>query len=234
MSFDIDPEKFAAARAAAAVIEPNMTVGLGSGSTANLFIEALGERVRRENLPIVGVPTSVASADLARSLGIALEDLDAVPSLDIDIDGADEVDGQFRMVKGRGGALLHEKIVAAAARRRVILVSPKKRVKQLGVNGMPIPLEVSSFGLRHTIDRVSKLGATPTLRQNPDGSPFITDEGHRILDCRFAAIDDPGRLDTELQSVVGVFETGIFLGLCDELIVGHPDGTVEHVVRPPV
>lgn len=234
MSHDIDPEKFAAARAAAAVIESKMTVGLGSGSTASLFIEALGERVRRENLSIVGVPTSIASAELARSLGIPLVDLDTITTLDVDVDGADEVDDQFRMIKGRGGALLHEKIVAAAATRRVILVSPRKRVQRLGVNGMPIPLEVSSFGLKHTTHRVRNFGATTSLRQNQDGSPFITDEGHRILDCRFANIDDPERLDTQLQSIVGVFETGIFLGLCDELIVGHPDGTVEHLKRPAV
>jgi ribose 5-phosphate isomerase A len=234
MSHEIDPEKCAAARAAAAVIQPGMTVGLGSGSTANLFIEALGERVRRESLPIVGVPTSLASARLATSSGIPLADLDSVAMLDVDVDGADEVDPQFRMIKGRGGALLHEKLVAASARRRVILISPSKRVERLGINGMPIPLEVSSFGLTHTTERVRRLGAIPSLRLNADGSPFITDEGHRILDCRFATIDDPAQLDTQLQAVVGVFETGLFLDLCDELIIGHPDGTVEQLKRPSV
>ena len=234
MSHDVDPEKLAAARAAAALIQTNTTVGLGSGSTSSLFIEALGERVRGDGLSIVGVPTSVASAELANSFGIPLAALDSVAMLDVDVDGADEVDGQFRMIKGRGGALLHEKIVAASARRRMILISPSKRVQRLGINGMPIPLEVSSFGLKHTTERVRALGATPTLRQNADGTPFITDEGHRILDCRFTAIDDPGRLDARLQAIVGVFETGLFLNLCDELIIGHGDGTIEHVRRPVV
>jgi ribose 5-phosphate isomerase A len=211
-----------------------MTVGLGSGSTASLFIEALGERVRSEGLSIIGVPTSRASAELATTCGIPLTELDSIAMLDVGVDGADEVDSQFHMIKGRGGALLHEKIVAASARRRVILISPSKRVERLGINGMPIPLEVSSFGLKHTTERVRNLGATPTLRCNADGSPFITDEGHRILDCRFSTIDDPARLDAQLQAVVGVFETGLFLGLCDELIIGQPDGTVEHMNRPSV
>jgi ribose 5-phosphate isomerase A len=216
--------KLRAARAAAALIRPGMTLGLGSGTTAALFIEALGDRVRLEGLADVsGAPTSEDAAELAREVGIRLIDLDSVPMLDLDVDGADEVDSHFRMIKGRGGALLREKIVAAASRRRAIIITPSKRVDRLG-QGAPVPVEVTAFGIRHTERALQSLGAMTTPRLEPDGSPFVTDEGHRILDCHFAGgIDDPEALDRSLKAIIGVFETGIFLGLCDVLIVGHED-----------
>jgi ribose 5-phosphate isomerase A len=219
---ETDPAKLRAAQAAAALVTKGMTVGLGSGTTASLVIRQLGDRVSREGLRFTGVPTSDASATLARSLGIALSDLDAVDTLDMDIDGADEVDPQFRMIKGRGGALLREKIVAAASKRRVIVVAPGKRVERLG-RKYPVPVEVSPFGVRHTERNLRALGAVTKIRCLDDGSTMVTDGGHQIIDCRFTEICDPAELDRRMHQVVGVFETGLFLGLCDLLVVGHDD-----------
>jgi ribose 5-phosphate isomerase A len=215
--------KVAAAEHAARMVGPGMNVGLGTGSTASLVIHALGDRMRREGLKIRGVATSVHSAELAEACGIPLLSLDEVPgALDITIDGADEVDPAFRMIKGRGGALLREKIVAAASHRRVIVVTPDKLVDRLGQSS-PVPVEVSAFGIKHTEHALRNLGATTRLRL-ADGKPYTTDEGHRILDCRFLAIEDPEELNARLNGLVGVFETGLFVGLCDQLVVGHPDG----------
>jgi ribose 5-phosphate isomerase A len=219
---ETDPAKLRAAQAAAALVTEGMTVGLGSGTTASLVIGQLGERVHREGLHFVGVATSESSAALARSLGIALTDLDDVDTLDMDIDGADEVDPEFRMIKGRGGALLREKIVAAASKRRVIVVAPGKRVDRLG-RKYPVPVEVSPFGLRHTERNLRALGAVTTLRRLADGTAMVTDGGHHIIDCRFTEISDPADLERRLRQVVGVLETGLFVGLCDFLVVGHDD-----------
>lgn len=227
---DIDPAKLNAAQAAAALVESGMTVGLGSGTTASLLVRRLGERVRSEGLRIVGVATSATTAALARSLEIPLADLDDCDSLDLNLDGADEIDRQFRMIKGRGGALLREKIVASAAVRRVNIITGDKRVEQLG-RRMPVPVEVSAFGLRHTQKRLEQLGAATTLRSRTDGTPYPTDGGNRIIDCRFPVIDDPEGLDDRLRRVAGVFETGLFLKLCDVLIMGYPD-RVEQFERP--
>jgi ribose 5-phosphate isomerase A len=219
---EIEPEKLHAARAAVALIESGMIVGLGSGSTASVFVRLLGERVERERLEIVGVPTSQATADLARSLGVVLAGLDDVTEIDIDCDGADEVDDRFRMIKGRGGALLREKIVAQSSRQRVILISSDKRVDRLGRH-FPVPVEVSPFGIRHTERALRALGAETSHRLKADLAPLVTDEGHRIIDCRFPAILDPEDLDRRLKTISGVVETGLFLGLCDDLIIGHSD-----------
>jgi ribose 5-phosphate isomerase A len=220
-----DPAKQHAARLAADLVEPGMAVGLGSGTTAILMIQRLGQRVAEEGLEFLGVPTSRATAELATSVGIALAELDAVDTLDLDLDGADEVDNAFRMIKGRGGALLREKIVAAAARRRVFIVGENKHVDRLGLK-FPVPLEVSPFGLAHTERALRALGALTKLRMTVDGSqPYATDGGNRIIDARFErGIDDPATLDAHLKAVPGVFETGLFLGLCDALIVGRAEG----------
>jgi ribose 5-phosphate isomerase A len=224
------PEKLRAAEAAAALVASGMVVGLGSGTTAALIVRRLGERVAAEGLALRGVPTSRGTADLAAACGIPLIDLDDAPALDLVLDGADEVDPEFRMIKGRGGALLHEKIVASAARRRVIVITPEKRVDRLG-RSQPVPVEVSAFGLRHTEHALRNLGARTSLRTEPAGGPFCTDEGHRIIDCRFDEIADPAGLERRIREVVGVFETGLFLGLCDALVVGGADGA-EVVERP--
>ena len=227
MGKDANPSKVRAARWAAELVESGMIVGLGTGSTAALMVRRLGERVDEEGLKIIGVPTSVATAELARDLGIPLRELDDVAGLDINLDGADEIDGQFRMIKGRGGALLREKIVACVATRRVTIITQDKRVDQLGVNA-PIPVEVSSVGWKHTEKRLQKLGAATTIRRMADGQPYLTDGRNAIIDCRFPSISDPEELEARLQAVVGVFETGLFLGLCDTLVVGTQDG-VEQV-----
>jgi ribose 5-phosphate isomerase A len=200
-----------------------MVVGLGTGSTAALMIHRLGERLEQDGLKIIGVPTSVATAEQARELGIPLRELDDVSGLDINLDGADEIDAQFRMIKGRGGALLREKILACVAVRRVTIITADKRVERLGTSA-PIPVEVSHVGLKHTERRLQKLGAETRIRRVASGSPYLTDGGNAIIDCRFADIPDPGELDARLQSVVGVFETGLFLGLCDLLVMGDGDG----------
>lgn len=219
-----DPAKQHAARLAADLVLPGMSVGLGSGSTATIMIERLGRRVAEEGLDFVGVPTSQGTAALATSVGIRLVDLDAIETLDLNLDGADEVDPAYRMIKGRGGALLREKIVAAAARRRVFIVGEDKHVERLGEH-FALPVEVSPFGIGHTEAAIRDLGATIERRMDEQGTAlYTTDGGNRILDCRFKrGLDDPEGLDIRLKAIPGVFETGLFLGLCDALIMGHPD-----------
>ena len=179
---DTDSPKLRAALAAAALVESGMVVGLGSGSTSALMVRRLGERVEREGLKIIAVATSVATAELARGLKIPLRDLDDVDALDINLDGADEIDPQFRMIKGRGGACLREKIVACASNHRVTMITADKRVDRLGMT-VPIPVEVSSFGVKHTERRLQQLGAATTIRRRADGSPTVTDGGNEIIDC---------------------------------------------------
>ena len=215
--------KIRAARAAAALVESGMIVGLGTGSTAALMVRRLGERIQEEGLKIVGVPTSVATAELAYELSIPLRELDDVSGLDINLDGADEVDSQYRMIKGRGGAFLREKIVACLASRRVTMITAEKRVMRLGA-GAPIPVEVSLVGLKHTERRLQKLGARTKARTLPSGETYLTDGGNAIIDCHFDEIGDPDELDSQLRTVIGVFETGLFLGLCDLLVVGTGEG----------
>ncbi len=219
---DVDPIKASAARAAAALVQPGMVVGLGTGTTASQMVLYLGDRVRYEGLSFIGVPTSLETAELAGQAGITLRDLDDFDTLDLNIDGADEVDPSFRMIKGRGGALLREKLVARAARRRITMIGPEKRVEHLGVC-IPIPVEVSPFGLKHVERDLQRLGATTSVRRRATSSVYRTDGGHCIIDCLFATPQEPEILDTRLQGIVGVFETGLFLGLCDLLIVGHAD-----------
>ena len=212
-----------AAVAAARLVMPGMIVGLGTGETAAELVRELARRQLEEGLKFQGVPTSDSTASLAQALGIPLVGLDDVAALDLVIDGADEVDPRFHLIKGRGGALLREKIVAAAARRRVIIVSPRKQVEHLG-RLTPVPVEVCRFGIRHIEQALRHQGATTTLRRTSHGSPALTDEGHCIIDCKFPEIADPSELNSRLNSLPGVFETGIFVGLCDLLIVGQFGG----------
>jgi ribose 5-phosphate isomerase A len=211
-----------------------MTVGLGSGSTAALMVRQLAWRIEQEGLRIVGVPTSVMTAELAQELRIPLIELDDVTKLDINLDGADEIDARFRMIKGRGGALLREKIVAYSSGRRVTMITAEKRVEQLGEK-VAVPLEVSLFGLRHTERHLQQLGAATQIRRLPDGRLALTDGGNALIDCRFAALVDPHLMDSHLQCVPGVLETGLFIDLCDTLIVATSEGVqqIETAVRSP-
>jgi ribose 5-phosphate isomerase A len=204
------------------MVQDGMTVGLGSGSTAVLMVQFLAARVKQEGLRIIAVASSGATATLASTLQIPLRELDEVAALDINLDGADEIDAQFRMIKGRGGALLREKIVASSAMLRVTMITQTKRVSQLGL-AAAIPVEVSTFGLMHTERLLADLGAATAIRRSDDALA-LTDGGNAIIDCKFPPSVDVESLDARLQCLAGVLETGLFIGLCDTLIVGSNDG----------
>ena len=215
-------QKRDAAARAAALVTSGMAVGLGSGSTALLAVEALARRVAEGALhDVVGIPTSRATADLARARGLTLADLERRPVVDLAIDGADEVDPDGGLLKGAGGALVREKIVARAARRFVVVVDEGKRVARLGERH-PLPVAVDPFGWSTHLDAVRGLGAEPALRRDAAGRPYETDDGHFILDCRFPdGIADAEAVARELKSRPGVVDTGLFLGFSPEVIVGR-------------
>lgn len=221
--------KQAAGVAAAALVENGMKLGLGTGSTVAYFLDALAARCAADGLQVEGVPTSEATAEHARRLGIPIRELEELPELDLVVDGADEVDPAFRLVKGGGGALLREKIVASCGKRIVIIVGEGKRVQKLGTTFL-LPVEVVPFGSAVTRRRVAALGCQPYLRTLEDGSSFVTDNGNLILDCKFPyGIEDPDELHRQLSELPGVVEVGIFLNLCHEVIEGRADGTaVKH------
>ncbi len=202
-----------------------MVVGLGTGSTAAFAIEAIGVRLARGEIrDIVGIPTSNRTRQLALQCGIPLTSLNERPSVDLTIDGADEVDPQGNLIKGGGGALLWEKIVATASRTYLIVVDRSKLVPMLG-RRVPLPVEVLPFGWRTHLDTARALGGEPTLRMGDESEPFVSDGGHYILDCWFAdGISDPHLVDRELRARPGVIETGLFLGMAPEVIVGEPHG----------
>jgi ribose 5-phosphate isomerase A len=212
-----------AAEAAAALVTDGMVVGLGTGSTAYFAIAALIRRVG-EGLQITAIPTSERSGAQAQAGGIVLTDFAANPTIDLTIDGADAVaEGSLDLVKGLGGALLREKIVAAASRRLVIVVDDSKLVKQLGPT-TPVPVEVVPFGWHATAAHITALGARPDLRQDAAGTPFRTDGGNYILDCHLGPIDDPADMDRRLQAIVGVVETGLFVGRTSEVFAATAGG----------
>jgi ribose 5-phosphate isomerase A len=219
-----------AARAGASQVRDGMIVGLGSGSTAALMVRHLADRIAAEGLNITGVATSAATAELARGLNVPLRELDEVDRLDMSLDGADEIDPRFRMIKGRGGALLREKIVACASAHHVTMLTGDKQVERLG-ESMPVPVEVSTFGLLHTERHIRALGGNTTIRRTPSGVLVLTDGGNAVIDCQFAALDDPALLDGQLQCLAGVLDTGLFIGLCDTLIIGTAAG-VEIIENP--
>jgi ribose 5-phosphate isomerase A len=224
-----DDQKRAAAEAAVALVQEGMVVGLGTGSTAAFAIDALAQRVSR-GLRILGIPTSARSAAQARDGGIPLTTLSVHRRITLTIDGADEIaPGPLNLVKGLGGALLREKIVAAASDRLVIVADAAKVVQRLGT-GVPVPVEVVRFGWETTADRLAALGATPVLRRSDGGQPFRTDGGNFILDCRFETIADPAALEQSLSHVVGVVESGLFIGMADMALVADDDG-VRKLVR---
>jgi ribose 5-phosphate isomerase A len=204
-------------------VSDGSAVGLGTGHAATAFLHALGERVR-DGLRVRGVPTSKASADMARQLGIPLTTLDEVGTLDVDVDGADEVDPRCDLIKGYGGALVREKIVAASARRVVILVGSEKLVSVLGSHGK-LPVEVLPFGLALCRQELSHLGCTPELRMQ-NGKSFVSDNGNYILDCRITPQTRPDEFEQSIRAIPGVVGTGLFLRIAHTVLIQH-DSRVE-------
>lgn len=227
---DRESEKQLAARHAVRLVQDGMRVGLGSGTTAAYAIRFLGERIRDEGLRVVGIPTSAASRDLAESVGVPLAtELDGF-QLDIAIDGADQATRAGHLIKGGGGALLHERIVDAAASRFVVIGDSSKVVKALG--GFPLPVEVFRFGWRNTVGPLTALGGTPTLRQR-DGQPFVTEEGNLVIDCVFSstALESAHRLSRDIRFIPGVADHGLFLDLAHTIIIARGDVVEEIVLR---
>ena len=226
-----DDLKRMAAEQAVEFVRSGMALGLGSGSTALLAIRRLGELLRQGQVrDIVGVPTSEQTAAEARRLGIPLTDLEAHPALDLTIDGADEVDPHLNLIKGGGGALLREKIVAQASRREIIVVDSSKLSPALGTR-FAVPVEVIPFGCASQAEYLRSLGAEVLPRRNRDGSLFATDHGNYILDCRFGPIADPEGLASRLKARAGIVEHGLFLGLATDVIVASQSG-ISHLTRP--
>jgi ribose 5-phosphate isomerase A len=219
-----DQEKEAAARASLRFVKDGQIVGLGTGSTAAYFIQLLGEEVKR-GLKIRGIPTSDRSREQAASLGIPLTTLDECQQIDVTVDGADEVDPQLRMIKGGGGALLREKIVASATRQVVIVADATKRVPMLG--RFPLPVEVIKFAQAVVEKKIRALGAEVELRRGADGKPFLTDENNHILDCRFGQIPDADGLARQLSDMPGIVEHGLFIGMANVILVANGGEIVE-------
>jgi ribose 5-phosphate isomerase A len=219
--------KRAAAARALDFVSGGMKLGLGSGSTAEVFIELLGARVRG-GLKLLCVPTSERTARMARELGIALANLDDLAPLDLVIDGADEADADFNLIKGGGGALLREKIVATSAKRMIVIADGSKFVSRLG--RFPLPVEVLEFGQATTAARIAAAAAalgyraTPIVLRKKDGAVYKTDNGNVIYDCAFGAIADAGKLSATLSCVTGVVEHGLYVGIAKTLVIARPEG----------
>jgi ribose 5-phosphate isomerase A len=226
----IDKAKFVAAKRAVGFVESGMKVGLGTGSTAAWMVRCLGERVRDEGLKIVGVPTSTRTAELARQVGIQVTSLDEAKWLDVTIDGADEFDQHLALIKGGGAALLQEKIVATASDLMIVIADAAKEVQQLGA--FPLPIEVIPFGWQTTKALVEEmlvsmdvLARDVTLRMNGE-RPLMTDESNYILDLHLRRIGNPRQLALVLNQIPGVVENGLFIDICDIVVIGHGDGRV--------
>jgi ribose 5-phosphate isomerase A len=226
---DVEAQKQAAAVAAVAEVEPGMLLGLGTGSTAAYAIAEVARRVR-DGLAVRVVATSERTAHIALSCGLELVDFAAISAIDLAIDGVDEIDPAFLAIKGGGGAMLREKIVANAASRMIAIADASKRVARLG--GHPVPLEVLPMACALVMRRVGEFGCEPALRM-AGVTPFHTDQGNLVIDCRFGAIDDPARLADLLSRIPGMLGHGLFLGEIDTIYVGTPSG-VERRDRPPI
>jgi ribose 5-phosphate isomerase A len=216
--------KKAAAEAAANLVEDGWVVGLGSGSTASLFVTALGQRVAEGGLRITGIPTSERTAAVARSANVPLSSFAEHVEIDFAVDGADEVQlGTLSLIKGHGGALLREKIVAAASRRMVVVADETKLVQRLG-SLVSVPVEVVQFGWQATGSRMVRNGWNPSLRLGPDKQPFVTDGGNYVMDCALGPIAEPEEIASAIEHIVGVVGHGLFLGLASEAMIGCREG----------
>jgi ribose 5-phosphate isomerase A len=222
----VNGKKIAAGKAIE-YIHDGMTLGLGTGSTAYWAILGIGEMVKN-GLSVRAIATSVQSENLARELSIPIVPFAEIDHLDVSIDGADEVDQRLNLIKGGGGALLREKIVAAATKLYIIIVDESKLVQQLGQ--FPLPVEVAPFGWEMTERKLRELGCTPRMRMK-DGEPFLTDNQHYILDCSFGPISDPGRLHERVSGITGVMEDGFFINMADIVIAGSPGGDIRVLSR---
>jgi ribose 5-phosphate isomerase A len=227
----IDKAKFVAAKRSVDFVEDGMRVGLGTGSTAAWMVRCLGEMVREDGLKIRGVPTSTRTAKLAREVGIEVISLDEARWIDVTIDGADEFDADLNLIKGGGGALLQEKIVATASDQMVVITDAGKEVEKLGA--FPLPVEVIPFGWQTTKSLIEELlismdvlGRDASLRMNGD-SAFLTDEGNYILDLHLGRIGNAHQMAMVMNQIPGVVENGLFIDICDVVIIGHGDGRVE-------
>ena len=219
-----DQEKEAAARASLRFMKSGQVVGLGTGSTAASFIRLLAEQVKN-GLRIRGIPTSVRSRELAESLGIPLTTLDECQEIDVTVDGADEVDPELRLIKGGGGALLREKVVASATRHLVIVADATKQVPRLGK--FPLPVEVIRFAQALVAKKIAALGADVRLRLQANGTPYVTDESNHIFDCRFDEIADADNLARQLSDMPGIVEHGLFIGMASTVLLAKGDEIVE-------
>ena len=217
-------KKLVAVEAVNRYVEDGMKVGLGTGSTAKYMIERIGELVM-DGYDLTCAATSVQSEQLARSLDIKVKDVDEIGTLDVTIDGADEVDPNMQLIKGLGGALLREKIIAAATEKEIIIIDESKLVEKLGTKA-PLPVEVLPFGHQHTKFALEQQGCKATLRMR-GGEPVITDGGNYIYDCRFEAIEKPFFLETRIDVIPGVVENGLFLNTAYDVLIARPDGSIE-------
>lgn len=221
-----ETSKIAAAKAAANLIQNGMKVGLGTGSTAGFFIANLIERCRSKNLKIKAVATSERSAKQAQEGGIPLFDLNDLKTLDVTVDGADEIDHKKRMIKGGGGALLREKIIASHSKEMIIIIDHEKLVKNLG--GFPLPLEVVPFACEATLHKILQLGYNGSFRMTKKNKKYVTDNNNFIIDINFSKeIEHPERDNDILRAIPGIVDTGFFLDMAGRVIIGYPDGHVD-------
>jgi ribose 5-phosphate isomerase A len=223
----MNPKQLAAEKAVS-FLEDGMTIGLGTGSTAYWAIEKIGEKVKKEGWKLKAIATSIRSEEQARGLGIPIVDFSAVKSIDITIDGADEVDGELQLIKGGGGALLREKIVATNSKQMIVVADESKWVKTLG--RFPLPVEVIHFGWERTFEKLQLLGCHAKRRMNGTG-PYLTDNGNYIIDCAFEEIKDPPAMHDSVNAITGVVDNGLFIHIATKLVLGFNNGETRVISR---